>query len=130
METKWKKMRILIYAEPCGVFRKASIYAQRNAGDICAQIHSTKEENAKNQVTMSQLMGFTCDQFKRIHGKGEVGDKESNLLEQKLVELSKVISAKTVGEVETNAQTIDMGGSKMEKGVDSRNLRPSGKSEV
>ena len=56
-------------------------------------------------------------------------DIRKHLLEQKLVELSNVMSAKKIGNVETNMRTMDMGASKIEQVVGSRNLRPMGNSE-
>ena len=64
---------------------------------------------------MPQLMSFTKGQFKSIHGKNEVGDKETHHLGQKLVEQSKFASGKTIGRVRTNMQTMDMSESKIEK---------------
>ena len=47
-----------------------------------------------------------------------------------MMEMSKAISEKTSGRLETNVQTVYMGGVKIGHGVDSRNLRPSEKTEV
>ena len=117
----------LFYA--LGRFRK-NCFSQRNVNDVIAQLHSTQEQNAANQVTADQLMGVANGIFKNIHDQGEVGNKKTHLLEQQRGELSKVISEEAIGKFETNVQTRDMSECRIEKGVDSRNMRSVGKSDV
>ena len=71
-----------------GFFRKEIITAQRNANDISARLHITKEENATSRVSTSKLMSFTNGEVKNLHGQNEFGSKEANILEQKLSGLS------------------------------------------
>ena len=104
-------MGILVYSEPCawvgdGGIRKESDYVQKNAPDIRTQLHTAQEENATNQVSMAHLMNFTNGQFKNLHEANEVGNKQTNLLARKTMDMSKVMGEKTIGNFETKEQTM------------------------
>ena len=65
-------------------------------------------------------MNFANVRFKNLHDQNVVGNKKTNLLEQKIMGMGKVIIEKGIGNFETNEQVIGMGEGKIEKGVDSR----------
>ena len=90
-----------------GGFRKASIYAPRNVSGICAQPHNAKEDNASPQVTLAQLMNFTNGQFNNSQEEREVGNRQTNLLEQKIMDMRKVMSEKTIESSELKSKPRD-----------------------
>ena len=86
----------------------------------------------KIHVTMPQLMDFTNVEFNNLHDQNVVANKATHPLEQKQVELSKVMSEQRIREIETSGETMGMSESKIENKADSRNSTPWGiqKSEI
>ena len=82
-------------------------------------------------MTLTRLVNFINGQFHSIHKQTEMGDTKTILLEKQMMELSRVISEKTSGKLETNAQPVDMGEIKNWEGfLPSRELISVAKSEV
>ena len=115
----------------CGKgIRKESLLAQIIANDIRSQLQTAKAENTTNQIPTSQLMNFTNGGRKNLHDRGGVGDKKNKSPIADITGRGKVMSEKTTGKFATKAQNIRTIESKIEKGVDSRNLRPMEKTRA
>ena len=71
---------------------------------------------------MAELMNFTNGQCNNLHEQSEVGGQKTNLTEQKTMGMSKVARDQKIGNFETVGQAVGPIGSRIEKGIDSRNL--------
>ena len=67
-------------------------------------------------------------QFKKMREQGEADETKRLFLENQLGELSKVITERTIGEMETNGRTMEIGVTKIGGCGDSGNLRDVQKS--
>ena len=93
----------LIYFKHWGAVRWCG-----NVNDLSVRLHSAKEENATNQVTLTRIMEIINDQFQSLRAQNESGKSKGNCPEKQMAELSKFISEKTSGKLETKGKTMGM----------------------
>ena len=112
-----------------GGFRKESVVVQKMR-TILAPTSYSEGRKCNESSIYGAVMGFTHEQFQNLHERYEVGNKKTNPLEQKIMDLGKVMGEKTIGSFETKENTAVMSDGKIENGVESRNSTSAWRSEV
>ena len=106
-------------------FHNESTLSRRNVNHMSRHLNSV-QECASVQVTTKQVWGMANVKFKKLMDQNEDSEQKIQVLENQLGGSSKVITDQNSGAGETKGRTMEMGVTKIEKGVDSRNPRGSG----